>query len=163
NINALSPETRNTLADLKEPVHVYVILRPGEFLYGDIKTFLDNARALTDKLSWEYVPLQIDNKEQITSLATKYKLSDPTGVVVVGPEDKQRHELVKTSDLFRDIPGRRPNEPSGYAFTGEAGIMDAIKQLLDEKKVVIYFTQGAGELPLNPRPGAGGRGENSLG
>jgi hypothetical protein len=95
----------------------------------------------------------------------KYALSDPQGMLVIrGAEAegvKSDHVFIKFRDLFsQESTGRRG--PLTYAFLGENALYNALVELI-EGKLVLYFTQGHGEMTLEsneprmpgmrPRPG----------
>jgi hypothetical protein len=148
-VHTLSPQTRNLLAELKEPLKVYVLLPRRSVLAQDMETILENARSLTDKLSWELVdPRVLDNQAKVVGLMQKYKLSNPAGVLLVyGTDPKTEHDFIPDRDLGFDRP-RRPDEQPTYTFTGESALLNSLKYLT-EGKVVAYFTQGSGEMELN--------------
>src|SRR5579875_3061369 len=50
---SLHPATRNLLAELKEPVKVYVLIPTGSVLARDVETLMDNCRAVNPLLTWE--------------------------------------------------------------------------------------------------------------
>ncbi|MFO0845356.1 MAG: Gldg family protein [Gemmataceae bacterium] len=170
-INSISPLMRNYLADLKQPVKAYLLMRRDDQISMDMQTLLDNCKSLNSRFSWELVsPRSIENQSRIAGMMEKYNISDPQGVLLVVGEESEKSKpdfaFVKARDLFeQDFRGGR-GAPLSYAFLGENALYNALASLT-EGKVVIYFTTGHGELtpeggmppgmPRNmPRPRAGG-------
>jgi hypothetical protein len=144
-INSLDPQTVNLLTSLQEPVKVYVLLSRNSVVTQDTVVMLENCRTQTDKLSYEVVPLDASDQSRLLGLMQKYKLSDPQGLlVVVGKDDKTQHQFIKVDEL-----ASRGGMRDGYVYSGENALVNALTFLI-EGKVTVYFTQGAGELELNP-------------
>jgi hypothetical protein len=173
-INSISPLMRNYLADLKEPVKVYLLMPRDHPITSDMQTLLDNCKSLNSRFTWELVsPRSIDNQSRIAGMMEKYNISDPVGVLVVvgeeGEKSKPDFTFIKQRDLFeQDFRGGR-GAPLSYSFLGENVLYNALSSLT-EGKTVIYFTNGHGELtpeggmppgmmPNMPRPKGGGLGK----
>src|SRR5262249_55053672 len=79
----LSDRSRNILTSLRQPVHVYLLMRQNDDATSEMITLLDNCRVLTDQLRWE--ALSPDrNRAQFAKLLEKYPaVTDPIGVLVV--------------------------------------------------------------------------------
>jgi hypothetical protein len=152
-VNTISPAMRNMLANLNEPVKVYVIMSSSTLIYQDTRTLLENCRSLSSKLTWEAVDPRVpQNRTRILGFMERYGLSDPQGLLIIrGDEsDKARsdHAFVKIRDVFSQDMGGRPGAPLSYAYTGENALFNALRGLI-EGKVVIYFTQGHGEMAFD--------------
>jgi hypothetical protein len=155
-VNTISPAMRNMLADLKEPVKVYVLLSSSNLIGQDTRTLLENCRSLSSKLSWEFVePRAPQNRTRIVGFMERYGISDPQGLLIVRGDEsdkaKSDHAFIKVRDLYNQDSGMRPGAPLSYAYTGENALFNALRALI-EGKLVIYFTQGHGELTFGSDP-----------
>jgi hypothetical protein len=171
NINSISPLLRNYMANLQEPVKVYVLAPRGHPITADVQTLLENCRSLNSKVNWEIVdPRALENRNKIMALMEKYTFTDSTGLLVlVGSEDKTTKPdfaFVKFNDLFEEDRAAPGTARSGlsYSFLGENALYNALSSLT-EGKMTIYFTSGHGELtpdsamprmPGMPMPESGG-------
>ncbi len=144
---SLHPATRNLLADLKEPVKVYVLIPTGSVLARDVETLMDNCRAVNPLLTWEQLSRD-RNRGEIERLIKQFQLPDSIGVLVVyGTEPNVTSQFLKTEDLAENASG--PSAERSYVFKGENALLNALTQLSSGKRAVIYFTQGNGEPDLN--------------
>lgn len=151
-VNTISDKMRNLLADLREPVKVYVLM-PRTSLTIDTQTLLDNCRSLTPKLSWEQInPQSVENLSRIRGLMEKYTLPEAAGLLVIyGTEsEKSRADsaFIKAQDLFEQDAGGRGRPSSGYSYLGENALLNTLVALI-EGKMTIYFTTGHGELGID--------------
>jgi hypothetical protein len=163
-VNSISPVMRNLLADLKELVKVYVLMPRNNAISQDTQTLLENCRSLSNNFSWELIdPRAAQNRSRVVGFMEKYAISDPTGLLVIrGTESektKSDHAFIKFRDLYeQDMTNRRG--PLTYAYLGENALYNALLDLI-EGKLVLYFTQGHGEMSLEgampPMPQMRGR------
>jgi hypothetical protein len=144
-IHTLNPATTNVLAELKEPVKVYVLGSTTDRVAFEMTALLEKCRAIAPQLSWEQLSRD-RNTGAVLELMQKYQLPDSEGVLIVyGTEPNTVHEFIKSNDLFEqkmsEEPGRR------FVFKGENTLLNALTSLSSGKsKAVVYFTQGSGEL-----------------
>lgn len=149
-IHTLNPATKKVLADLKEPVDVYVLGSTGDRVAYEMRTLLEKCRAVDPQLSWELIS-PYRNRSAVSELMSEYQLPDSEGVLVIyGKKPNVLHEFIKRSDLFEEkfseAPGRR------FVFKGENALVNALTYLSSgQKKAMVYFTQGNGELKFNDR------------
>ncbi len=158
-IYSLSPTTRSLLADLKQPVKVYVLLPRGYIITKDVETLLENCRTYTNQLTWEMVSRDV-NREKVRELQKRFTLPDTMGLLVLyGPESKPEYDFIKADDLARNTP-TMPGEQRKYVFSGEQALVKSLRYLTEGKThPVVYFLQSDGEMELS----AGrGRGADSL-
>jgi hypothetical protein len=158
-IYSLTPESETFLAQLKEPVTVYIMIPGGEFR-DEITTLLDNCRAVTDKISWSFVSRDRDEKT-LRDLQRKFFFKEALGVlVVVGSGADSVADFIKLDDLYES---RGMSEDGGREeFKGEPALMKSIDYLTSGRaKAKVYFTQGHGELDVKARGGS--RDEDGLG
>ena len=156
---SLSPRSRATLADLKEPLKVYLILDEGGALSEQVQTLLENCRNVTPQISWENIS-GLDRK-RIQELANQYKAKiteeqmDFTGprlvlrpgiLVVYGEPSKEQSAFLPRTALVKEQPN--PNGGSEEVFRGEGVLLKTIRSL-SEGKQVVYFVQGDNELDFN--------------
>ncbi|MFM7148422.1 MAG: Gldg family protein, partial [Gemmataceae bacterium] len=171
-INSVSPLMRNYLADLRDPVKIYMMLPRNSPITMDMQTLLDNCKSLSNRFSYEVVsPRSLENRDRLMGLMEKYSISDPLGLLVlVGAEEentKPDFTFVKASELYEEESpmGRAPRSAPSYGFKGENALYNALANLT-EGKLIIYFTTGHEELtpegpsgrmpPGMPRPKTGG-------
>jgi hypothetical protein len=158
-IYTLSSKSEQVLKGLKQPVTVYVMEQQrGERFDVDMRDLIENARAVTDRISAQFVVRDI-NVNEMSRLKERYRPDDDLGLIVVyGTGDDAAHTFIPMREVLAPPPfdptGRsRSREPS---FKGEDRLISAIAFLEEgKKKPVLYFTQGNGELDLfGQAPGA---------
>jgi hypothetical protein len=146
-IYTISPAMQNLLADLKQPVKVYVLMPRNLQVTQDVKTLLDNCRTFTNQLTWELASRDV-NREKILDLQRRFALPDSQGLLLTyGAGEKPDYDFIKASDLFRQV--NRPGEAVRYQLTGEGALFKSLRYLTEGKThPVVYFLQGEGELSL---------------
>lgn len=155
-IYTLSDRSKNILRALDKPTKIYVVWpASSEVSLQEIKTLLNNCRAVNDKLQVEYVSPDLDIS-RIRKLAQDYQFSERQVLIVVyGEEGKADHQVIKFADLFPPDPSGRPGGGERFMFKGEDALMTALSSLEEGKsRPVVYFTQGNGEPDLNDVGGA---------
>jgi hypothetical protein len=147
----LSDSTRNFLAELQQPVKVYVLLPRTHRAFPDVQALLENCRNVTNKISWSGLSRDLNQKD-LEELIEKYQIPNSLGLLVLyGPEGKVENEYVKLEDFY-SRQADRSGETSGHVFKGESALMKALTFLAQGKsRSVIYFTQGHEELDWNDR------------
>jgi len=158
-LNTISPPFRSLIANLQEPVKVYVLMPRRNPVAQDAITLLENLRSLNPgKFSWVHLsPDNAENINRINGMIEKYSFQDPDGLLVlVGAESETSQPdfaFIKSRDLVETerLRGGPQSDPS-YSFLGEGQLYNTIASLA-EGKMVIYFTQGHGEIsPEGPAP-----------
>src|SRR5262245_12625878 len=157
-VYTLSDQTKNFLAELRDPVTAYILFPGGHPLAEDVRVLLENFRSTNPKISYQVIDIASrtgNAREQ--ELLRKYNVTadTPIGVLVVTEsEGKSQHDFVKQEDLTSE---RVVRQDGSYTFNGENALLNALK-FVTEGKVVVYFTQGSGELALQgPNPMMRGR------
>jgi ABC-type uncharacterized transport system len=142
-IYSLSDRSKNTLSDLKEPVKVYVLMDASDPLTEQVETLLENCRAVNPRFSWQAVSsLAVD---QVQKLFEDYKgiISDSRGLVVVyGEKPHENAQFLSRKSLFK---AEQQGDEDRVSFQGEGVLFKTVRGLQD-KKSVVYFTQGDEEL-----------------
>ncbi|SRR5579883_753671 len=143
----LHPASRNLLAELKEPVKVYMLMPSGSLLARDVETLLNNCRAVNTLFTWEQLSRD-RNRGEIERLIKQYQLPDSIGVLVLyGTEPNVTSQFIKAEELAENTSG--PNADKTYVFKGENALLNALTYLSSGKsRAVVYFTQGNGEPDL---------------
>jgi hypothetical protein len=151
-IHTLHPATKNVLAELKEPVKVYVLGSTNDRVAFEMTALLEKCRAVNPQLNWEQLS-PFRNRSAVQDLMTKYQLPDPEGVLIVyGTEPNTTHDFIKATDLFEQKFSAEPGRQ--FVFKGENALVNSLTFLSSgKKKAVVYFTQGNGELEFNNRQG----------
>jgi hypothetical protein len=155
-IYTLSDRSKNILRALEKPTKVYAVLLSGSFERDEVKTLLNNCRAVNDKLQVEYVAPDLDIG-RLRKIAQDFQFNEREGLIVVyGEEGKTEYQIIKYSDMF--VPDPSSQQPGGrerFIFKGEDALMTALSSLEEGKsRTVVYFTQGNGEADLNDVGGA---------
>jgi hypothetical protein len=152
-IYSLSDRSKNILKALDKPTKIYVVMvSANDQAFREVRTLMDNCRAVNDNLRVEYVPPDLD-PAKVRELQTTYQFNERQGLIVVyGSEGATQHQVIKLSDVFVNDPsaGRTPGSREKFLFKGEDALMTALTALEEGKsKPNVYFTQGNGELDLN--------------
>ncbi|HEY2909549.1 MAG TPA: Gldg family protein [Gemmataceae bacterium] len=144
----ISDNTKAFLANLSEPVALYIILPDVSGRYvNDVRQFAHGIQdAGSGHISVKFVSSNA-NKVELQRLHDKYPRlgRDDEGILITAGEDEKRNAFVPFADLFEmDMRTREPK-----AFIGENRIMRELRFLAEnESKPVVYFTQGNGELSI---------------
>jgi len=139
----LSPQTVKVLKGLKQPLDVTVFLAPTDELYGRVKDLLSAYSAASPKVSVEYIDPDRD-RARMQLLAQKYKVS--VANVVVFDTDGRSKYVEKDQMVDYDFSAmQRGGRPRVKDFKAEEAFTNAILDVLNPKKPVIYFTSGHGE------------------
>jgi hypothetical protein len=140
----LEPDSKSVLADLKEPVKVYILLPANTEEAKSTEMLLANARRVTPQISSELVSPNL-NPERFMMLQEKYQFTSMGLLVEYGTEPKVSHEFIRAQDLME----REHSEKGRLLYKGETALINALKYLSEGKsKIILYFTQGHGELAL---------------
>lgn len=146
----LSDATRSTLADLKQPVRVLVLLSRGDPLLSSVRELLTAYRAETTALELEFVdPAQ--NPAEFLAIQQKYEiqagraedgrlLTDAALIVAQG----ERHWFITADELVSfdaDSGSVRPRI--------ERALTSGIVNVLGLEKAKVCFTRGHQEASLN--------------
>jgi len=79
---SISDSTQNFLANLKDPVKVYVLLPGNNLITVETETLLETFKTHTKKLTWQSVSRDLDAQDMI-KLQEKYQIPDSLGLLVV--------------------------------------------------------------------------------
>jgi hypothetical protein len=146
---SLSQGTRNFLAELNQPLKVYVLMSQNDLRTRDVQLLLENFRGLSGQVTWELLPPD-SYPDKFRELREKYpdKAARDGLLVLYGKEPRIQSEFIPARDLAENRPTAAGEQPS-YAFTGENALMKALRVLSEDKgRPVVYFTQGEEELSL---------------
>ena len=150
-IYSLSDRTKNTLSSLKQPVKVYVLLDNNDPLTEQVLTLLQNCQALDPTLTWEQIS-SLSARIQELPQKLREKITDSHGLLVVyGDEAQAQAQFIRRDKLFTTQPDETGAGLGKVLFQGEGALLQTIRSLTEnaEKKPVVYFTQGDGELDFN--------------
>ncbi|MEY4614140.1 MAG: hypothetical protein RL179_2113 [Planctomycetota bacterium] len=156
---SISESTQNFLANLKEPVKVYVLLPGNNLITVETETLLETFKTHSKKITWSSVSRDLDTQE-LVKLQEKYQIPDSLGLLVVyGSDQKPVYDFIKYQDLY-SIPQqdmRRPDSEGGsFQFLGEGQLIKTMTFLSEGKSQAgVFFTQGNGELSIDDKnPGS---------
>ncbi|KPK14213.1 MAG: hypothetical protein AMJ62_13695 [Myxococcales bacterium SG8_38] len=150
----LSERSEQVLRELGQDVQVYVFLGRDEQDFADIETLLEEYKAITDRISVEWVDPDRD-RARYQALADKFGIDSwlagevtlsQVPVVVTSGERKwkvERHQLiVEDFDTFDDVDGHKLDLQSERALTG------AILEVTTGDPTKICLASGHGEWEL---------------
>jgi ABC-type uncharacterized transport system involved in gliding motility auxiliary subunit len=140
---SLSPQTVKTLKGLKQPLKVVVFLARNDDLYDKVKDLLTAYSDASSKVQVEYIDPDRD-KARLQVLAQRYNVTLANVVVFdAGTSSKyvERDQMVEYD--FSAVQYGAPPKMKG--FKAEEAFTNAILDVLNPKKAVVYFTQGHGE------------------
>jgi len=162
-LTALNTGSKNLLASLTEPTGVYVLLTPGTPFYNDVRNFVGNCQAYTNKIS----VISIDPKNEsrkYADLVTRFKeIDSETGsrapasqgvLLVYGtlPEDITRpvpHVFIPERRLY-DFDSKGGPGKATLILKAESEIMKELAFLAKKSdKQKIYLLQDDGALDMN--------------
>ncbi len=149
-IHTLHPATKNVLAELKQPVKVYILGSTSDRVSYEMETLVEKCRAENPQMSYERLSRD-RNPLAVAELMQKFQLPDSEGVLIVyGPEGSSIHDFIKANDLFEQKFGAGASRD--FVFKGENALLNSLTFLASNKsKAVVYFTQGNGELDFKSR------------
>ncbi len=181
-VNSLNSISEKRLAALNTRLHVYSLL-PRQYRYAhQMESLLKLCREY-NREHFDYTIVDIGQEpEKMESILKEHNISrdkltrlmmnphtgrpaidrrtgrlmrELVGIVLVvhGPAEKQRQELILGTELFEEerLPppkkGQKQEKPQ-QLFTGEKALISAIRNLTEAGKAKIYFTQGHEELSI---------------
>jgi hypothetical protein len=151
--HSLSEPTIKYLASLTEPLKVTILLPSDSEDAIYTRSMLEAAKSATTKIvEWELIDPQLpSNRKQILKLQAEFGVTDPVGVLIVNADDPKKNVFIPRRDLSKQsMPNpMRPEPVEDYTYIGESAFLNAIASLA-EGKVTVYFTQGSGEMSLDP-------------
>lgn len=163
-LTALNAGSKNLLASLTEPVGVYVLMTPNNPLYNDIRNFVGNTQAYTNRISVQFIDPKNDPRKY-NELATRFKEIEPDarspfepanqGVLLVYgplPEDVNRsvpHSFIPEKRLYEIDQKAAGKGKATLILKAEGEIMKELAFLAKKSdKQKIYFYQGDGALDI---------------
>ena len=151
---SLSSGTKEFLGRLSEPVTAYAIMpEGGDRTEDDIRRLLDGVRDASGGKFQVRSVSPVANKSERRALAAKYPVLETNdyGVLLTVGEDEKRHSFIREDEFVRRDPAATRGAEASRSFVGESRLMREMLFLSEsEKKAVVYFTQSAGELSLEP-------------
>lgn len=154
---SLSTGSKEFLGRLDQPVTAYAVFpEGGSQTAEDARRLLQNCQDVSNGKFQVKTISPVSNKSEYRTLAGKYPVleANDTGVLVTVGEDEKRHSFIREDEFSHRDSAAAPGAESSRSFVGEARLMRELLFLSEsEKKAVVYFTQQAGELNLDPPPG----------
>ena len=161
----LSPQTKQVLADLKEPVRIIVFYQPYTEdpitkerrpvrLYPLINDLIEEYKAHSSKLVVEMVDPEQDIA-RAEQLVKEYQIDSANLIIVtLGTRSKQLTDTdLAEYDYDSAIPGMA--EPRVKAFKGEDALTSAILGVTGNAASKVWFTSGHGEKSLDDAEATG--------
>jgi hypothetical protein len=159
----LSPQTKQLVEGLDQPIRAYAIFQDGDQVNEDAKRLLMSCQDVNPSKFQVTVLSPALNRRDIEKLRADFPLAEMSreGILLVmgeddGANERKRHTFVRSEDLGEtkaDANGRQM-----LVFNGEPKLLRELMYLAENKqRPKIYFTQSSGELALTA---AGGRGSD---
>ncbi len=146
---SLSPQTKKILKGVKSKLDVVVFLPPGDPLYQKVKDLLTAYETASPMVKVRYVNPDRD-PAGTEALAKRYNVS-VANVVVFASGSRSKY-VEKDQMVDYDFSAMRMGgRPRVKAFKAEEAFTNAILDVLNPRKPVIYFTQGHGERSAGER------------
>ena len=147
---SLADRSKQVLAQLDQPVTIYVIASDRYEIYSDIQNLLSLFSEYTSRLT-VLTPSTMD-KEAIEKLGKKFPglNLDGQGLLIAVNDDPKRSSFIPLTDFLKS-EGANPMTGTGgtQQFLGEQKLINELTFLAGGKdKPVIYVTQGNGEPDL---------------
>lgn len=148
----ISERGRQVLAELDQPVTLYVLLAPRSELYSEVMGLLTKAQEYTSKLKVETIA-DYNLEAQRKLLKQHPRLAEePNGLLIAVNDNPETSSFIPSRDLvstdFNPMGGGQSNEK----FLGEQKLINELAFLLEGKtKPIVYVTQGFGEPDLNDK------------
>ncbi len=140
----LSAKTKQELAKLDSPLHIYTLLDPRNSVQDEqienlIKEYVN---AQPKYVSYEKIDVAMDPK-RAKDLQDKLHFSGTDSLVILQYKENEGHtpRFVKQEDMF----DMNPMTGQIGQFKGEQGLTGALTALIEGKPYKVYFTEGHGE------------------
>ncbi len=149
---SLSDQSTKVVESLESDLHIVVFLAPMDEVMERVRDLLSAYQSLSPKVKVEYIdPDRQLDRMQI--LASRYSVTQPN-VVVFEAEGRSKY-VEKDQMVEYDFSAMRMGGPPKLtAFKGEEAFTNAILDVLDPDKPIVYFSSGHGELSdLGPGEG----------
>jgi hypothetical protein len=168
-LHALAQASKNLLHELKQPMHVFVLMSQGIASQADVRSLLENLQAESSKVEVMYIsPDAARDRLDYDELAKKFPKILPAGMSRLrGDQDTGRGLLIVYGPMPKDakhnvpyafIPERKVYDEQGgmhgqkptRTFKGEVEVMKEINYLVHggEKRKLI-FLQGNDEIDIS--------------
>jgi hypothetical protein len=150
----LSETSKKYLAAVEQPINVYLLMSTrAEPLYKDVRNLLTRCEELAPKF-FKTTEISPSSQDQVEAFVDKFKLrqqgSLSEGMLVAVGADEANFTFIRANELIDAIssPGSQQRMP---IFQGESKLITELTFLTEGKqKSVLYFTQGHGELSIDP-------------
>jgi hypothetical protein len=160
---AISDTSKNLLSRLAEPVNAYAVLEGTSREANDIRQLLlAFEEASGGKFKVKFLS-EVHDKVELAALQKKHtRFETVLNQRLVTSQNEQPGAVLLTvgPDESRDavIAAREFTDPNGTAFQGEGRLFKEVAFLADSStRAIVYFTQGHGELAIEPGAPGGGR------
>ncbi len=141
---SLSGKTESLLRIVNNRLDIVVFFQNDHELYEDIRNLLDSYQHESDFIKIEWVDPNRD-LTRTEELVKKYGISEIETIVF---DYEGRNKFVgekEIADYDSSNQKSKDEKPTLVAFRGEEAFSSAIQSVIQEKKPVVYFTQGHGE------------------
>jgi ABC-2 type transport system permease protein len=150
---SISPQTKKVLKDLKKPLNVVVFLSPADEIQPRVKDLLAAYQQASPMVKVEYVdPDRQRDRAQV--LAKKYGVSR-ANLVVFDTEDRskfvEKDQMVEYDFSAMQMGGGATVK----GFKAEEAFTNAVLDVMNPEKPVVYFTTGHGERSGDSQGGEG--------
>ena len=141
---SLSAKTVAILKDLKEPLYITTLYRPGTFVFRQVEDILEEYMAKSDKITVKHIDAERDRGE-VELLAKRLNMDTFELNTVIFECGKKSKHVPESEVIEHDYSPYRRKEPAPPKFKGEEAFTSAILAVTQEKQSVLYFVGGHGE------------------
>lgn len=144
---SLSAKTIVILKDLKEPVYITTLYRPGTLIFRQVKDILEEYSGKSRNITVEHIDAERD-RGKVELLAKRLNMDTfELNTVIFECGEKSKH--VPESEVIEyDFSPYQRREPAPPKFKGEEAFTSAILAVTQEKQSMLYFVSGHGEKDI---------------
>src|SRR5262249_30133844 len=120
NIYTLNERSINILKALDKPTKIYALVAGRNAIVSrEIRTLLDNTRAINSNITVKYLSPQMD-EDEVRELMRRYQFNEPQGMLVVYGSDPQvDYQFIKLEDIISVDPDAARERKERLLFKGE--------------------------------------------
>ncbi len=140
----LSDKTKKILKDLKKPLTITVLYRPGTRLFRQVKDLVKEYAASSGKIKVAYIDPERD-RARVELLAKRLKMNTLVLNTVIFESGGKSKHVPESAVLKYNRRSSLYEQPSKPEFIGEEAFTSAILSVTQAKQTTLYFVTGEGE------------------
>ncbi len=157
---SLDEATKKYVASLDKPVEVYMVMDGRDPAYADMVTVLTEMRNVNPRyFHYEDVAPTSGNSARLQDISKRFKKLTREGLIVAyGDKPENNSSFIASGELTNEDYGNSADPRR--QFNGEVRLLQELMFLAaDQKRPVVYVTQGHGEPTLHDDRGEKGLGQ----